>query len=430
VRPSYYNLYLDRGEQTRIVSLLTGTVVEIDQAPANELRAGIIPSLPEALYAELAASLMLVPDRFDERKFVLARTAQAREARDQLSLIVVPTLGCNLSCHYCFEAKRDETLSGSAMDDLGATVAASLKDYDCLHVQWFGGEPLQALPQISMLSDQLRNLCAIADKPYAAEIITNGVLMTSEVAQKLRSWGVESAQVTFDGGSRLHDKVRFGNRHALTFDKIVENMAAASQHLRIKVRVHVAPYNIDSVYELLDELAHRLDAGKVDTLYFAPISNYSQSAEGHAFERDDRRFLSSADFAKVQSVLLEHAWKLGFRTPDPLGVAHGICAAASGSSIVINADGSLTKCYMDVGDRKQTLGDVSQFAEVMTQSNKWSEYAIDDDECLSCKFLTVCLGGCPKQKMEEAEKAMVCTPLKYNYEAVLREFVWDRSSTR
>jgi uncharacterized protein len=424
VKPSHYNLYIDRGEQTRIISLLTGSVVELDQAPAHQLRAGAIPQLQEALYAELAASLILVPDLFDERAFVLARTAQARETKDQLSLIVVPTLGCNLSCHYCFEAKRDETLTDQAMDDLVTAVAKALEDYDCLHVQWFGGEPLRALSQIGALSDRLLALCAKVNKPYGAEIITNGVFMTGEVAQKLSGWGIASAQVTFDGGSRLHDKVRFGKDHSPTFDTIIDNMAAASEHLQIKARVHVAPYSVESVNELLDELAGRLGTQKIATLYFAPIFNYSQAAEGQAFERDDRRFLSSFDFANVQSVLLEHAWSLGFNTPDPLSVADGICAAASSNSIVINADGSLTKCYMDVGDRQETLGQASQFAEAMAQSSKWSDYAIDDEECLSCTFLPVCLGGCPKQKMEKAEKAVVCTPLKYNYESVLREFVW------
>lgn len=424
MKASRYNLYVENIDRVRVISLLTGSVVEMHSSVAAGLLAGRLSDLPAELVAELATSLILVPERFDERAFVLARTAQARRQRDQLSLIVVPTLGCNLSCHYCFEAKRDESLSDAAIERLDTSVAACLGDYASLHIQWFGGEPLRALPQIEGLSVLLRARCAQAGKAYGAEIVTNGVLLTDKTAQALASWGVGSAQVTFDGDARLHDRVRFGTGRAPTFDVIVENVAAASAHLKVKVRIHVAPYSVDNIFKLLDQLAERKLTTAVDALYFAPIFNYSQEARHTSFSPNDRRFLSASDFARVQASLLERAWALGFRSPDPLSAAHGICAAASQNSIVVNADGSLTKCYMDVGDRTEAFGDATVLAEALAQSTKWSEYGLDDAECLSCTFLPICLGGCPKQKMEDADKAVICTPLRYNYGAVLGRYNW------
>ncbi len=425
MKASRYALYFDRGERVRVVSLLTGSVLELHSEAARALKTGATDGLPKALQDELRASLLLLPDQFNERELVLARTRQARENRDQLSLIITPTLGCNLNCHYCFEAKRDEVLSSPLLDQIATEVERRLPDYGGLHIQWFGGEPLQALPQIATLSAQLQATCRKSGKPYGAEIITNGVLLTAEVARELASWGVEGAQVTFDGASRLHDKVRFGVGHAGTFDTILDNLIAASAHLRIKVRVHVAPYSVDSVFELLDELAARQAPQLLDFLYFAPLFNYRQEGKAKPFAKDDRRFLSAADFASVQARLLQRAWALGFRTPDPLAVAHGICAAASKSSLVVNADGSLSKCYMDVGDRTEIVGELDRFAEALEEPTKWSTYEpTSDEECLSCRFLPVCLGGCPKQKMSKADKAVVCTPLKYNHQAVLGEYVW------
>lgn len=424
MKPSRYNLYIDRGDKVRIVGLLTGSVVDVRPTVASSLKAGSADIIDEDLRSALTAALLLVPDSFDELRFLLQRSSAARHSADQLSLIVVPTLGCNLNCHYCFEAKRDERLERSAIAAVGTAMEERIDRYGGLHVQWFGGEPLQAPVQIGELSARLRALCERSGKPYAAEIVTNGVLLSAEMARDLAGWGVETAQVTFDGARRLHDKVRFGAGRKPTFDTIAANILEASESLRVKIRVHVAPYSIASAAELLDELAELNINAAADCIYFAPLFNYRQDGPSRPFDANDRRFLSAADFAEAQVQLLERAWALGFRTPDPLAATHGICAAASSNSIVVNADGSLTKCYMDVGDRTEIVGNVDRFAKALDAPSKWTSYEIADEECRSCTFLPVCLGGCPKQKMARADKAVICTPLRYNHQAVLRDHQW------
>ena len=139
----------------------------------------------------------------------------------------------------------------------------SLPRVRSIGVTWFGGEPLLGKTQLLALSDELIRRCDAADTTYRANIITNGWYLDGATSKALAERRVERAQVTIDGPPDVHDRYRPKVGGGSTFWRIVDNLHAAVEHLRVNVRVNVEPANFVRIEELFDILAAEGLAGKI-----------------------------------------------------------------------------------------------------------------------------------------------------------------------
>jgi uncharacterized protein len=423
VRPSVYNFVTDLGGgQVLLTNLLSRAVIQASQhqlAVLESLRGSTELSRLNAddreFISTLAQNFFLLPDGFDELEYIARMHREERASRGVKNLVIAPTMRCNMSCHYCFESRTGNAMCDSVQARLLESVAASLPKYEQLHVQWFGGEPLLEIEQIEQLSRRLHQVASAAGKDYSAEVITNGHLLTADMAQRLAAVHVAEAQVTFEGMRNFHDKVRFLDGHEATFDRLVQNISEASRHLTVNVRVHVAPYNLKSVRELVDYLGEHIPEA-ITRLYFSPLFNYQAEGKLAQYLVDRRKFLSAQDFAPAQMELVAQAKRHGISTGDPLKASYGLCLAMLEGTEVIGPTGAVTKCYLDINVAGKAHADLKAGTEVPEREEAWTEYDFaEDDGCRSCKFLPVCLGGCPSQRMHKADKQVVCTPLKFNF---------------
>jgi uncharacterized protein len=420
MKHSRYNLVVEDGDRVLAVNLLSRAAIELS-ADAYQSFVTITTNDDSdddtiAFRRHLAENLFILPNDFDELAYIKTQTMEARYDESQLGVVIAPTIGCNFSCHYCFENRTSGDLSDVAEEKIIALVRESIAGRTDLAVQWFGGEPLQSLPSIERLSLGFLRLAVQHDVRYAATVITNGYLMTAEVAEKLERWGVRSVQISLDGDRPLHDRTRFEEPGKGSFDRILENIRTASHRFEIKVRVHVAPFSVASVLGLIDTLAQR-DMARHIELYFAPLFNYRAGMTSQPYAADGKRFMTAREFAAIQLPLLRSAKAHGFRTADPLASSYGICTAVRGSTLVVDPSGNLLKCYKDVGNAAEAYGNIlDPTAANEPNRAKWMDIAIPrDEECGACDFLPICLGGCTKQWHEGASKDVICTPLKFNW---------------
>lgn len=436
LRQSAYNLVTPTPDGALLTNLLSRSVLEVSSDAVRFLEsidASFDPSRlgrqEKRLLKALLAGLYVLPEEFDEWQYVGARHRMERDETSRFNLIVAPTMGCNMACHYCFERHREGRLEASRDDVLVNYAVQAARDCDALHVQWFGGEPLLALDDMRRLSGKFLHAMARVGKRYSAEIITNGYLLSGTVARELAGLGVSEAQVTLEGMRRLHDRVRRPGGGARSFDMIVSNLKAASRHLAMSLRIHVAPYNLESVRELLPYLAGLGIQRRLRKVYFSPLFNYRAGMSGEQFAPGPRKFMASTEFAAVQTELMKQAIELGFTVPDPLDVSYGLCTGVKTSSAVVSPDGSLAKCYLDVGEESAAHGTVGIPSSRPDKLAWWHQYDFStDEECRSCQFAPVCLGGCPKQNALQADKKTICTPLKFNFHERMR--LQFRSSAR
>ena len=112
------------------------------------------------------------------------------------------------------------------------------------------------MPVIESLSQRIIALCKDKDVQYSASIITNGYLLTKEVAEKLKEYHVRSAQITVDGPKEIHDTRRPMANGQGTYDVIMEHLVETKGILPINLRINVDYDNVaaaDQVVETLRE---------------------------------------------------------------------------------------------------------------------------------------------------------------------------------
>lgn len=425
IRFSKYVHQIGIGNVVHLINLLTRSVISVDLMISTQIALYVekngdhsfiqIEDSDELLKA-LYQGLFIVDESFSERDYITGRFAQDRSQTQTYSMIISPTVGCNLDCHYCFESKSNLTIDDHTAKEIVEFAGRQLLEYGCLHVQWFGGEPLTRIPTIKAISQNLIQLCNSIGKEYSSEIITNGTRLDRATAISLRDNGIKRAQVTFEGDRDLHDRVRRSKTEPKTFERILSNIFDASDVLDFAIRIHVTPYNVDSLFDLIARLGNLNIGRHVDKVYFAPLFNFKQSNPLNKFQSMPTRYLTVESYAKIQSELLFEAKRRGLPIPDFLDANYGLCSAASTSTIVVNPDGTITKCYLDTGDASEAIGSVASGPHKDSSNKaKWDRYSIfDDEECAACSFLPLCMGGCPKQKMADAPKSQICTPLKFN----------------
>lgn len=430
LRLSQYVLSVPTEDSILVVGLLRRAVFEVSSefwkalSGLHEKVSGTLDAVPPDLVRALVDARILVEKDFDELAHARAQSLLARGRPDTFGLIIVPTMSCNMGCHYCFEDKPEDDggLSASVSEDLLTFAEDKLSNprLRTFHLRWFGGEPMLEIDRVLEITQALNRLTAKHGRHFRADIVTNGYGITRACGARMREAGIQAAQITFEGDQRKHDKIRRLSK-AGSFDGIIASLKAAGDLLEFTARVHVAPYSVDTIPELLRQL-HAEGLHKVlKAIYFAPIFNYRQNDPKRNFQENSGLYMSSREFAAHETELLVQAQQLGFAIPDPLDVDYGVCTALRENTAVMNVDGSLSKCYLDAGDHKEAYGGLTGGVDRPQNLQKWraADFAVDP-ECAACTFAPVCLGGCDKHARAAPDKAMICTSLKYNYEDVLR----------
>lgn len=428
MRPSRFNLSLERDDRVLLVNLVSRAVLELPAdvyALARDDPDELFEfDLPEGLRSLLIEGMFLVDDGFDELEYVRHKVREARYADQELKLVVAPTMGCDFSCHYCFEDKAPTVLSRQDQRRILEYVASRIPGRRALGVQWFGGEPLLAIDVMESLSRGFMALAEAANATYGATLVSNGAHLTKDVAERLAALGVRSVQVTLDGDRRLHEQTRNDHTGGSSYDALLENVVAAREFLEVRVRVHVAPFSIDRIQDLLDDLASRGLADGETELYFAPLFHYvprsRQSDATRQFEPDEKRFFSAEQFAKVEAELYARSAVAGFRLPELFDTSYGVCTAVQNNTFVLGPRGNIYKCYFDLNQEAERVGSLSEGVSPGPKLVGWMDHEIArDDECKSCSFLPVCFGGCTKKWRTGASKDTICTPFRYNWQELL-----------
>ncbi len=410
MKKSYYNfLFPQKDESAILYNSRTGAMAELDVESKKQLielteqeLADRNPDFADALLENEFA----VEDAVLERDMIRFDSLKARYGNRDMGLTIVPTSDCNFRCSYCYEKEilRPVTMDRETQDALIKYVEEHVMAEGTLLVCWYGGEPLLALDIIEELTGKMRQICEKKGVTYNADMITNGYLLTEENALRLTECGVSKIQITLDGDRNNHDKRRFLRGGKGTFDVIWKNIVNLKQfgeQLTVSVRVNVDGNNPSA----LREISQKVQQEGLETMvrvYPGRVMDSERCYHEEVCFKSDEFALLEQEFYCEESGYLPSVY------PQP---QKNVCMADLVNSFLIDADGYMYKCYKDIGKRERAIRNVK--SNQMLNESLLHRYVLyepaEDEVCGECKFLPLCQGGCPYERINGKNQ---CTYLK------------------
>lgn len=435
MRPSRFNVSVPvrDGEDVFLMNTLTDAQAIVSTTVLRLLeRIDTDPAAVHALdpaerevIAELAAQGFLVESREAEDQSVDRFFAEVREDTSELRVTVLTTLQCNFACDYCIQGDHgDYNRHATKMTlDTAEHVAAWVETRldatgaERFGLTFFGGEPLLNLPVLYALSERLSDACRARGVGIAITIITNGLLLTPEIVDRLTPLGLAGVKVTLDGDRTMHDLRRPLRGGQGTFDRIVENLRRVAGKTRIAIGGNFDETTVDSYPALLDFLREQEFADQIGRIAFKPIvrtlptglpagsiplspvgesspvqgncmSSVGAGGVGGSSPCDSCHFVD-----EKMAFLRDETTRRGFPTPD--GVHMGPCEIHKRHAYTIGTDGTLFACPGFAGEASYATGHITaeatsaqaRTAERFEELGAWKN-------CGDCAFVPVCGGGC------------------------------------
>ncbi len=379
--------------------------------------------------------LGFVVDSHDaDRRALDAYFDTVRHDSTALRLTVLTTLQCNFACGYCFQGDHDDHNRHAhkmSIETAAEVVVHAARQMDeirpeKLSVTFFGGEPLLNLPVVYYLAEHFKAAATARGVRLSISIITNGLLLTPDVVDRLLPFGLTGVKVTLDGDKAAHDRKRPLRGGQGTFDKIVANVRAVAGKVAITIGGNFDADNADSYPALLDFLADQDFASKLAKVNFKPVMGGAAPMTAPAAKPSringiipltavaadgaplggtcmtvagagGTKAASACDSChfvdETMGFLRDETRKRGFPTVD--GVHMGPCEIHRKHAHTIGPDGALYACPGFTGEASFATGHIAaaqtplqaKAADRFDRIGAWRN-------CGDCSFIPVCAGGC------------------------------------
>ena len=374
---------------------------------------------------QLMAEHFIIEDSCDEIDRLRVRMLANRYSTRHLGLTIAPTSDCNFRCPYCYEkdAISQCYMNQQVQDKIVELVMHQSKYITYLSVSWYGGEPLLAFDTIESLSKRLIEICNEKDITYNANIVTNGYLLTRDVVTKMNDLQISSIQITIDGTKDTHDARRPHVDGQGTYDTILKNIIDNVDILPFtSIRVNVDKDNIHSAGNVIDTLKQHDLLGKIKP-YLGRITPDNDTYDSSRCF--DICSFSGQDFEYFSSMIDDAE----FMRRYPVS-ASNVCLADCFNAFVVSADGSLYKCWIDIGNDSRCIGNIVDGSG--GNQDLLHKYLLNDPteniQCSKCKLLPVCMGGCPYKRLNSDESCSIYKYTLASYMNLIAEKVKQSSS--
>lgn len=438
--PSRYNFIwsTDDPEKVMIFNSLTTSLVEVEKTNIDLLNVqqfdyDALPADKKQFVDGLMPGGFVLDDAADELKILKFAHNSNKYDRMGLGFTIAPTLRCNFNCAYCYEQsgesqdKRDGQnafMPENVQKELLKLIERAAKSVKFVSITWYGGEPLLGKDIIFDLSRKILAITAENKIGYSADMITNGYLLTGDqdILQKLKDSRIGTFHITLDGPPDVHNNRRMlkGNSGP-TFGRILEGIKLlTANELKVNLRINVDRSNSDEALKLLDILEdHNLKDISINLGHVSAITAGCKSIESSCATMEEFTVLNQT----FHETLRRRGFKSG-QTPYYPSIARA-CAANRMNTFVLDPDGDMYKCWSEIGDKPARIGNIADFKQRAKDERMheirwltWEPFEYAD--CVKCKMLPICMGGCGYRAMFVNKNRPDCAEWKYSLEHYVR----------
>lgn len=314
------------------------------------------------------------------------------------------TMGCNMRCGHC-----GSSCAEPLKDELNAEEALTLCDQIAeLGLRWItlsGGEPLTRRDTPLLVK-------RLSEKGVAVNMITNGWLLDSGMAQKLKESGISTVAISIDGTPEIHDKIRCKGafEHA-------RNAFLTMKELGIQTGAvtTITKQNVDILKELKEELIS-MGVQTWQVQLGLPMGNMKERPDWVLDPEQVRDIIDFCyDTAKEGRIGIFPADCIGYYTKKELEIKQisyksnmvsiwdGCNAGIRGFGILQNGD--ILGCtsirsgeYIEGNIRKRPLREIWEDERSFLWRRKMTKDQLSG-ACKTCIYGGKCLGGCPNTRL-------------------------------
>ena len=434
MRFSSYNIFtapLSNGEHI-LLNGLTGLMDMIDEEAYGVVSAY---AQEDCLPSDIMDRIEVIREHFLERGYLTELTRDEEVAKaeslafelhskrdpDQWSVVLVPYLGCNYRCTYCFEKEGGYPSKVMTKEEVDA-VFKIIKDRigPGENITLYGGEPLakenrDLIEYILQKCEEIDNTCFAVTNAHDLEYFMD----------LIGSKKISTLQITVDGPREIHNSRRIALDRESSYDKIMKNieMVLKETDAEIRMRINIDKRNAPHIMELLEDLDKR-----------GILSSPSFLVAGNGVVGVGEMTYINTELAKLEDAIKKQYPELDYdfagRTSDvndrlfpavylkqriPLKVS--ICGADNNLR-VFAPDGSIYPCWSALGKADDVIGTYDETGTIRWNpeaKEKWTRKMLGyKKKCICCRFALICGGGCIRPALPNEESANIYDCDYYN----------------
>lgn len=320
----------------------------------------------------------------------------------QFELIVFTTEQCNFRCTYCYEDFSIGHMKEPVVSGICRLIEQKAPTLEKLHISYFGGEPLMNMRAIRRISGTALEMSAKTGMEFTSGATTNAFLLDETLLSELIGLNCTGYQISLDGWHEQHDKSRVQRNGKGSFERIWENLLAArrtSLNFDYLLRVHLLPSNIDSVFELVENINRHLDDDRFEIM-FKKVGFWGGANENHpaVFKNGSLTLNDAYDQLRTMAARVSNAGveesggSSGGTTAGSPDVPY-VCYASRANSIAVRANGRVNKCTVALTNPANDIGSILPDGRLDIDSNKLAPW-LGGISSLDDAYL-----GCPASKV-------------------------------
>jgi len=326
-----------------------------------------------------------------------------RKPAERLDIVLHLTNACNLACKYCYA--RD---AGAELRDIRPSIikdliqAAGNSSFTHLNIIFHGGEPLARWPLIENIVETARNS---SSKRFSFALQTNGVGLNSNQASFIKKHAIHLS-ISLDGSRDTHDKYRFHNDGAGSYDKVIQSVRLLNQE--------GIPFGINTVLHAdsdPDSYLKTLTQHSIRNINLTPIGYPAEASLPKAANPVKKTL---ANYTAIISKIVDFNQSNTARIIE-MGALSKIAAISgkggfskcdnfpchkNGNLLMIDQDGNLFPCEEWYGQPKAAIGNISAQGSLDpgtdTAAFHDSLSRKVSDFCSRCIWTNFCGRICPK----------------------------------
>lgn len=302
---------------------------------------------------------------------------------------------CNLRCSYCYlpHVREDMSLNTgyAALDALFRSAVAN--NFKQATIKYAGGEPLLRYPLILDLHEYARTLAEKHSLELDEIVLSNGTLLTQEIAATLKLLGI-SLMISLDGYGDYHNRHRPYAGGRGSFKDVSEAVEIAlANDLILNISVTVSSRTIDGLPEITEWILKR---ELPFTLNFYRENELSASQED--LRLDEQKIIDGmlAAFKVIEENLPRRPFLDGIIDRANLSVSHTHTCGVGQSYLVFDQNGQVAKCQMHIRKPITDVHVADPLAIIRADQIGIQNISVEEkDGCKTCEWKHWCAGGCP-----------------------------------